>query len=78
MRGYNGWRNYETWNVALWIGNDESLYEIAMRYANSNTPYRDFVSDVEDWGMHTTPDGVAWNDPRVSIREVGEMIAELG
>lgn len=21
---YNGWTNYETWNVALWIGNEES------------------------------------------------------
>lgn len=20
---YNGWRNYETWNVALWLGNEE-------------------------------------------------------
>ena len=27
--GYNGWKNYETWNVALWLGNDESLYELA-------------------------------------------------
>lgn len=27
---YNGWANYETWNVALWLGNDESFYR-AMR-----------------------------------------------
>jgi hypothetical protein len=26
MTTYNGWRNYQTWNVALWFGNDEGLY----------------------------------------------------
>lgn len=25
-REYNGWHNYETWNVALWFGNDSSQY----------------------------------------------------
>ncbi len=24
--GYNGWKNYETWNVALWIDNDQGSY----------------------------------------------------
>jgi hypothetical protein len=23
---YNGWNNYETWNVALWIDNDQGSY----------------------------------------------------
>lgn len=23
---YNGWTNYETWCVALWLGNDEGSY----------------------------------------------------
>lgn len=24
---YNGWTNYETWNVALWLGNDSGSQE---------------------------------------------------
>ncbi len=26
-KGYNGWSNYETWNVKLWIDNEEVSYE---------------------------------------------------
>ena len=26
---YNGWKNHATWNVALWIGGDQGLYEFA-------------------------------------------------
>lgn len=30
---YNGWKNYETWNVALWIDNDQSTYNMRSEWA---------------------------------------------
>lgn len=27
---YNGWANYETWNVRLWLDNEEPLYRDVM------------------------------------------------
>jgi len=33
MAEYQGWTNWETWNVALWLGNDEGLYRRATREA---------------------------------------------
>ena len=32
-KGYNGWANYETWNVALWIDNDQGSYFAAFEMA---------------------------------------------
>lgn len=32
---YNGYKNYETWNVALWIDNDETLQAIVNETANN-------------------------------------------
>lgn len=77
---YNGWANYETWNVALWIGgNDEDLYNIARRFKNRG--YADFVKFVtEEYGDGTfvaTPDGVNWNDSALDIEALDAMLGDL-
>jgi hypothetical protein len=33
-QGYNGWSNYETWNVALWLSNDEGTYNLTREMAD--------------------------------------------
>ena len=31
--GYNGWKNYETWVVNLWLSNDRGTYEYMVEIA---------------------------------------------
>lgn len=75
---YNGWHNYETWNAALWIGNDEGLYNLARECRT----YANFVETMRDLGggeiAHETPDGVAWNDSGLDTDALDEMLTELG
>ena len=33
MSEYNGWTNYETWNVALWLDNDQGTEGLMREYA---------------------------------------------
>lgn len=78
MTDYNGWKNYATWNVALWIDNGEGLYEIAKRYRGRG--YGDFVNYLSELcldGKFETPDGIAWNDPSLDIGALDQMISEL-
>jgi len=68
MSGYNGYKNYATWNVALWISNDEGLYNIASDCAN----YNEFIDTMRELGSLETPDNIAWNDTGIDWHEVDE------
>jgi hypothetical protein len=66
---YNGFKNYETWNVVLWINNDEGLYNLASQCES----YDEFVDCMKDLGSkigYQTPDGVAWNDSGIDRESV--------
>jgi hypothetical protein len=71
---YNGWYDWDTWNCALWIGNDEFLYDIARRCVT----YANFLQRIKDLGLYEaecTPDGARWADADYS--EMNELIEEF-
>lgn len=76
---FNGWSNYETWNVALWIQNDYFFYSLA---CDCDT-YEDFKWNLSmcpnDYGesLTSTKDGVYFDDPRLDVAELTAMIWEL-
>ena len=73
---YQGWANYETWNVALWLQNDEGLYNLAKVYRH--TGYKSLVEMLRDeLDFRETPDGVALNDSGLDIDELDAMMEEL-
>lgn len=44
MDAYNGWTNYPTWCVNLWLSNDEGLYTATRELVASITPADEFQS----------------------------------
>lgn len=69
---YHGWKNYETWNAALWINNDEDLYNLSRECRD----YADFVEQMRELGSTETPDKVAWNDSGLDTDALDEVIRE--
>jgi hypothetical protein len=52
---YNGWANYETWAVALWLDNDEGSYEWVRELA------RDAYDHATESTYATRGECVAWS-----------------
>jgi len=76
MATYNGHKNWNHWNVSLWINNDEELYRLAqdcIRRAQSRTTSSRpravalFLEAVGD----KTPDGAPYTASSVRAAMVG-------
>jgi len=70
---YLGWANYETWNVSLWIQNDQGLNTLAYESGS----YEDFLSVLEELNIVATPDGVRYADPAVNAIELNADVFDF-
>lgn len=72
---YNGHKNYNHWNVSLWIGNDEGLYNLARecirRADNRNEAARMMLDQLHDAGITKTPDGAEYTVTTIRAAMVG-------
>lgn len=53
--GYNGWKNYPTWDVHLWLTNDEGTYHAAKDIVEDAVTPRRAASDLQGWIEENNP-----------------------
>ena len=70
---YNGFKNYHTWNVALWLENDEGLYS----FAREHRDWESLRTSLDQVGFWHTPDGVSLSDARLDTVALDEVVSEL-
>lgn len=64
MSKFNGHKNWNHWNVSLWINNDQGLYLLACEYARLYM--RDYaakmmLNTLKETGQTHTPDGAPYS-----------------
>ena len=79
---YNGWKNRATWNVVVFIGNEESLYRTAVAYVQQARSHKRRVSYtrfVEYAGLRDdrTPDGFKYDGKALDRKALSAMLDEL-
>ena len=55
-RTYNGWTNYETWAVKLWMDNDEGEYREYQRLARRAGSIYELMTTIKDAHEEAAPD----------------------
>ena len=72
---YNGFKNWNQWNVSLWINNDEGLYRMAKAAINRNRGKKDarYAAAYDLLGLlpEKTPDGAPYSITAIRAALVG-------
>jgi hypothetical protein len=65
MAEYNGHPSWTTWNINLWVGNEEGLYNLArdcIRQArNREEAAAVMLETLRECGLTETPDGAKYS-----------------
>lgn len=74
---YNGWKNRDTWNVALWIGQDP-LYTEAVAFVKDYKGKQPYVDFLESCGLdsQSTPDGIRYVSDALDYEHLDKMMME--
>ena len=81
---HNGFANYETWLMNLWLSSDEYSYSCAIGLAEGSESVHDLARHLEKWMDTNMPDlgSTVWGDllnaavGRVDWREIAGMYEE--
>ena len=69
---YNGWADWTTWNCALWIQNEETLYNLAKVCKD----YNEFLFEMQCMcGFFETPDGADYGE--ADYDQMNEVIQDI-
>lgn len=79
QKTYNGYKNYNTWNVALWIANDYGLYQTAVDFMKTYKGKRPYVSFIDYMELRhdKTPDNIKWISRLLDYKALNEFMKEL-
>ena len=69
----NGYADWTTWNCALWLNNDERLYELALQHRRHG--YAGLVEELQFFGHSKTPDGAVWAE--ADHEEMNKVLEEI-
>jgi hypothetical protein len=77
---YNGWPNYATWNVMLWMDNEEGAYRLyrekVQRYKDKERHFGGFAARraCEEAFGSETGDGISFTNSRIRWGKIAEAM----
>ena len=87
MSEYNGYKNYNTWNIVLWLQNDENAYQCLMQQVKIHQKFNYFWNSVLAkktaleimrfcFNKPETPDGVKVSSKDIDWKQVSDALNE--